>query len=80
MDGVAALASVSRESAEAAVSELLSSGILAEVRGGGCGECPLKRFCPLSACPQGPGLRIFYLTERGRRVCESVIGGGKHSS
>ena len=77
VEGVAALAGISRESVEAVVSELLASGLLAEAKGEGCGSCPLKRFCPLRSCPKGTGLRIFYLTERGKRVCEGIRGGGK---
>lgn len=80
VEGVAALAGVPREDVEVVVSELLASGLLAEAKGGGCGSCPLKRFCPLASCPSGAGLRILYLTDRGRRVCEGIKGGGRHSS
>ncbi len=80
MEGVAALAGVSKESVEVVVSELLSSGLLAEASGSGCGSCPLKRFCHLEACPTGSGLRVFYLTEKGRRVCEDLREGDRSSS
>ncbi len=80
VDGVAALAGVSRESVEAVVAELLASGMLAEAKGSGCGSCPLRRFCPLRSCPTGTRVRIFYLTDRGRKVCEGLIGGGRPSS
>ncbi len=80
MEGVAALAGVPREAVEVVVSELLASGLLAEAKGGGCGSCPLRRFCPLASCPSGAGLRILYLTDRGRRVCEGIKGGGRPSS
>lgn len=80
VDGIAAITGVERETVEAVVAELLASGLLAEARGGGCGSCPLRRFCPLRSCPGSSGVRVFYLTEKGRRVCEGLRGGGRPSS
>ncbi len=56
---------------------LLSEGIIREVDlSGGCGSCPLRRICPHSDLRLQGRVKIYVITEKGRRICNALRRGG----